>query len=467
MTPLEHHNLSGTSGTPGGPAAHPAVASALVSALSDQVVTPAAAHWREAVQPWNSAIQQEPIAVVSPRNVAELRDILRIARDGGVSVNTQPSGHGASSDLRGTILVRPTAFDTLDIDLEKQVARIGAGVLWGTVAQALKGTGFVAAFGSNPTTSVVGYLLAGGLSLFSRVQGLAVRSLRAVELLTADGQLRWIDDSDGDLIWALRGAGGALGIVTQVELDLRPVTRIYGGQLLFPADEAAQVLDIALTESAKADEALSMMVTLAYFPDTEQVASVLRGQRLLSLDAFGFDNHTAHDRIIDNIRTASAPLIDGGFGSLDISQVHRVVNEPRTPTPVSDWSRLATVDNSTADAMVDLFLSDQGECLTTIQTRLLGGALTRPGAHPGIAGEIDDPHFVIAKGRAGDTGTAGAFSALDDLVTPHDPARTIGTFLAADQTYSDAYDSASIDRLVAVKTAVDPDGIISGNRAMR
>lgn len=442
-------------------------ASALAARLGDQVVTPEGPGWADAVRAWNTTVQQSPLAVVTPRTVDDLREVLRIAADDGSRVALQRTGHGASSDLRGTVLVRPTAFDTIEIDADARTARLGAGVLWGQVARALRGTGLVAAFGSSPTTSVAGYLLAGGLSLFSRAHGLSARSLRAVEILTADGELRRVDDADGDLIWALRGAGGSLGAVTAVEIDLHPVDEIYGGQLLFAPDDAGRVLDILLTESAEAGDDFSAMITLAAFPEDDAVAPLLQGQRLLSLDAFGFDRNAEHTRAMDRIRLARQPLIDGGFGRLDLSQVHRVVNELASPTPTSDWSRLGTVGTTTADELVELFLAPEGEDLVTVQVRVLGGALTAGDPHPGIAGAIDDPHLVIARGFAGSELTDAAFSRLGRTITPGGDVRTVATFLGAGQTYADAYAPTSIDRLERVKAEVDPGELFQGNRAIR
>ncbi|RBO71072.1 FAD-binding protein, partial [Microbacterium sp. H6] len=81
-------------------------------------------------------------------DVDDLRVLLRAAREAGTSLAIQPSGHGASSDLSGAVLVRMSAFDELSLDLESGVATVGAGVRWGAVVEALEGTGWVAPAGT-------------------------------------------------------------------------------------------------------------------------------------------------------------------------------------------------------------------------------------------------------------------------------------------------------------------------------
>ena len=55
----------------------------------------------------------------------------------------------------------------------------------------------------------------------------------AIELVTADGQLRRVDhEHDPDLFWALRGGGGSFGVVTAMEIRLYPLPELYAGAML-------------------------------------------------------------------------------------------------------------------------------------------------------------------------------------------------------------------------------------------
>ncbi len=72
-----------------------------------------------------------------------------------------------------------------------------------------------------------------------RKHGLQANALTAVEIVTADGELRRIDhDNETDLFWAVRGGGGNYGVVTALEFDLFAAPEIYAGALFFPFERA-------------------------------------------------------------------------------------------------------------------------------------------------------------------------------------------------------------------------------------
>ena len=53
---------------------------------------------------------------------------------------------------------------------------------------------------------------------------------------------RSLDRGHPELFWALRGRKGNFGVVTEVEIDLFPVTRLYGGGLYFAGEHIGPVL---------------------------------------------------------------------------------------------------------------------------------------------------------------------------------------------------------------------------------
>lgn len=436
----------------------------LVQALGYQVITSESANWPRAAQPWNIAVRQDPAAVVSVSTLSQVRSVLAIAREHGIPVTTQLTGHGANHSLEGVIVVRPDGFDELTIDVDARTARIGAGVRWGDVAKALDGTGLVAAFGSNPSVGVVGYLLAGGVSLFSRATGLGAWALQAVELVVSDGTTHRI--TDGDLMWALRGAGGSFGIVTAVEIGLYQAADVYGGKMLFSLDEAGDVLDAVLSYGADADPALNMSVNLTQLPHRDEISPMLQGQRLVSLDAFGFDNEPEHVRTLDAIRAAIPPIVDDALGHLAVSGVHKAINEPVKPSASGDFSRLATVDRAMIDQLVDLFETTDGQVLRNVQVRLLGGAVAQEPPVEAIAGAIPDPHLVLGVGPAvpGDERVGRAYARLGEIVTVEGKPRTVASFLTRGQTYRDAYDNAAITRWEAIRDEFNPGALIRSNR---
>ena len=111
------------------------------------------------------------------------------------------------------------------------------------LGEAAEAHGLCSLPGSSPDVGVVGYTLGGGLSWLGRRYGFACNRVRAIEVVTADGEARTVDaDNDPDLFWALRGGGGGYAIVTALHLDLVPITEIYAGALIFPAELGADAM---------------------------------------------------------------------------------------------------------------------------------------------------------------------------------------------------------------------------------
>jgi FAD/FMN-containing dehydrogenase len=126
------------------------------------------------------------------------------------------TGHNAHplSTLGNSVLVRTSLMS--GISLRSGSVRVEAGAVWGPIAEQAGASGFAALHGSSPDAGVVGYTLGGGVNWYGRSRGLAVNSVTAVELITADGTLVRADaDHETDLFWALRGGGAAnFGLVT-------------------------------------------------------------------------------------------------------------------------------------------------------------------------------------------------------------------------------------------------------------
>ena len=69
-----------------------------------------------------------------------------------------------------------------------------------------------------------------------RKYGLTIDNLLSARVVTANGDVVTAsDDEHPDLFWAIRGGGGNVGIVTELELRLAPVGHVLGGVLMLPA----------------------------------------------------------------------------------------------------------------------------------------------------------------------------------------------------------------------------------------
>jgi hypothetical protein len=176
-----------------------------------------AAGYDQARGVFNLTIDQRPALIAEPGSREEVAAVVNFAREEGLRVAPQRTGHNAGplGSLEGTVLLKTNRLDRVHVDKAARRARTGSSARWEDVVPAASELGLAALHGSTPDVSVAGYSLGGGMGWYARKHGLAANSIRAIELVTADGEIRRVDhESEPELFWALRGGGGNYGVVT-------------------------------------------------------------------------------------------------------------------------------------------------------------------------------------------------------------------------------------------------------------
>ena len=437
-----------------------------------RVLLPGSDGFEAAATPWNVAVPQRPAAVVEVADASDVVAVVDFCRVHGLRVSAQPGGHGATEALSGSVLLRTGALDEVWVDADARVARVGAGVKWGALLEALAGTGLVALAGSNPDVSVVGYLLGGGLSWFSRRYGVAARSLRAVELVDATGAHRWVtEESDADLMWALRGGGGEFGIVTRVEVALQPEPELYGGKLMFPIADSPAVLAAFTEVTASAPDGLTCWATVMHFPNVADLPEPVRGKSFATVDATWLGPAAQAEALLAPIRAAGTVVSDS-IAPVPINRLGDVAAEPTAPTPAIDWSAvLARFDAPAITRLLDAVADPARTALNVIQIRHLGGALQiRSKGIGGATDTVGGNYLVFAFGIPAVPQLVepirGSIQTLAAAVAPDVSGHGTLTFLGTGMPRSSAHDDEVLARLRAVKGRVDPHGIIRGNHPL-
>lgn len=449
--------------------ASPAALTTLADSLDGRLIASDDSAYDAERMPWNLAVDQRPAAIAHPAGVDDLRAILAFARDSGATVAVQPNGHGASGALEGAVLARTGAFDRLEIDADARTAVIGAGVQWGAVIEALDGTGLVVPSGTSGVVSPAGYLLSGGHSWLSRWSGLGAQSLRAAWIVRPDGTHERVDDAtDPDTMWALRGAGGLVGIVTELELDLLEAPTLFGGSLQFAADDGPAVLRAVRDAAADAPHGLGLFASSMRMPDAPMLPEEVRGQSFMTVDVLA--RAEADLAPLDAVRAAASPVREQ-IGPTSQAAMAAMSMEPVDPSP----SRGASIAlEALPDAAIDKLLAwrarPEQAPLIGITLRMLGGALddeVRP-AFATVAGASWlamglAPMLPGAPPEAGAASLAG----LDALLRPHASARMVPTFLGTGETLERCATADDLERLRSIRAAADPDGVLHEGRLPR
>src|SRR4029079_4144999 len=97
----------------------------------------------------------------------------------------------------------------------------------------------------------------------------------------ADGRVVHTDrDHEPELFWALRGGGGSFGIVTEMEFVLYPAPEVYAGAMLWPWEQATEVLKAYVAWCRTAPDAISTSARLLQVPPLPDTTQPVRGRQL-------------------------------------------------------------------------------------------------------------------------------------------------------------------------------------------
>ena len=408
---------------------------------------------------------QKPAAVCTPTTVAEVQEAVIYARENGLKLANQATGHVAVAlpPLEETLLLKPAIDIEPVIDASQGFARVGAGTRWGPVVNAAGEHGLAAMHGSSPTVGVVGYHLGGGLSFYGRKHGLACNRVRAIEVVTADGEVGRVDhENEPDLFWALRGGGGLFATVTAIEFDLLPLGEVFGGISFWPVELGEEALSAWLDWTRSAPDSVTTSFRFMNLPPLETVPEPIRGKSLVAIDGVAID-HADGEALASLLAGIGEPVL-GQWGPMPAPAVSSLHGDPEDPIPaIGNSTLLNDVSDELIGALNEAAGGESGSSLIATELRQLGGALGRPDENGGVANRIDGEFIAFGVGLATDPGTAGKtgedLARIFESVSPWESGRQFYNFAIAGSTCANCFPEEAIEALRAIRHEYDPEGL--------
>jgi FAD/FMN-containing dehydrogenase len=435
--------------------------------LADQVTGPVLAprdeKYDEERAGWQTARHHRPDLVVGAARPPDVQAAVRYASDRGLPVGVQGTGHALAAVAgEGGVLITTARMSGVRVDADAGTAWVAAGTRWDEVVRAAAQVGLAPLSGSAPHVGAVSYTLGGGLALLSRTFGYAADHVRSLDVVTADGRLRHVTAAaEPDLFWALRGGRDNFGIVTAMEIDLMPVTTLYGGALVFPVEKAAEVFGTYLRWTDSVPEAMNSSIALIAMPDVPAIPEPLRGRHTVHVRIACTADDPGHcERLVAPLR-ALGPVIDT-LGKLAYTEAGSIYNDPVAPGAAeSDTVMLGELDDTTVAAILDR-AGPHAPVPHSVELRQLGGRLAHQPAVANAVGNRDARYLFNVVSRIGGAGIGQIQPAHAHMIDALAPWRTGGRFLnfmngqnAATQVRS-AYSAADYRRLTDLKALYDP-----------
>src|SRR5436190_10494071 len=268
---------------------------------------------------WNGAIRRRPALIASCTGTADVLAVLRFARDRGLEISVRGGGHAVAGHALcdGGVLIDLSPMTSVRVDPESRAhrggcARAGGGALWSHVDRETQAFGLAVTGGIVTHTGIGGLTLGGGIGHLMRKLGLTIDNLRSCDVVTAAGRLLVASaDAHEDLFWGLRGGGGNFGIVTSFEYQVHPVgPTVLAGMLLYPLDQAADVLAYFAQYVAQAPDEVGILGNLRLAPPLPVVPPELHGKPVVAIVVCYAGAIEDGEQEFEQLRRFATPALD-------------------------------------------------------------------------------------------------------------------------------------------------------------
>jgi FAD/FMN-containing dehydrogenase len=321
----------------------------LRAAIRGELIASDHGSYEQARRVWNGNIDRRPAVVARCAGVADVQQSVNFARAHNLRLSVRGGGHSAPGygTNDGGLVIDLSLLKGIQVDPTARTARVQGGGLWREFDHETQAFGLATTGGTVSNTGVAGLTTGGGLGWLMGKHGLAIDNLLSADLVTADGQFRKASAADHpDLFWALRGGGGNFGIVTSMEFRLHPVSQVLGGLVLYPLDQARDVLRFYRDFCATLPDDAEAYAALLTAPQGMPVAALMLGYNGPIADG---------EKMLAPARRFGKPLADL-VGPMPYSARQKMLDEPNATHGLHRYWRSAfteTVSDEMVDVLVD------------------------------------------------------------------------------------------------------------------
>jgi FAD/FMN-containing dehydrogenase len=445
---------------------------ALRAQLAGAVLLPSDAAYDDARRVHNGLIDRRPAMVVRCHGTADVQAAIRFGREHGLEIAVRGGGHNVAGNAacdRG-LMIDLSAMRAVHVDARTRRARAQGGATWGDYNRETQLHGLASTGGVVSSTGVGGLTLGGGLGWLMGKHGMAVDNLRAVEVVTATGEIVQANAKEHpDLFWAVRGGGGNFGVATWLEYEVHPVgPTVIAGLVAHPFTAARDVLRFYRDFTASLPDELTAFAGVLHAPDGS-------GTKLAAILVCHAGSLEAGAAAVAPVKRFGSPVMDV-IGPMPYSAVNMMVDGGFPRGALNYWKSnfLSTLGDTAIDTMIERFAGAPSP-MSSLLLEHFHGAATRVGPT-----ETAFPHRAVgynflavgewmeASATAANVAwTREAYAAM----APHFGAGKYANYLNADEVgEASAVEAAfgpNVKRLREVKRRYDPDNIFHLNQNIK
>ncbi|KAG6696379.1 hypothetical protein I3842_09G145400 [Carya illinoinensis] len=209
------------------------------SSISQVIYTPANSSYLYVLEfsiqnpRFSTPATSKPLVIITPLHISQIQASIKCSQKHGMQIRVRSGGH----DYEGLSYVSYVPFVIIDlinirsinVNVENGTAWVEAGAIIGEVyyriAEKSRNFGFPA--GLCPTVGVGGHFSGGAYDTLLRKYGLAADNIVDAQMIDVKGRILDRESMGEDLFWAIRGGGGAsFGVIVKWKIKLVHVPSI-------------------------------------------------------------------------------------------------------------------------------------------------------------------------------------------------------------------------------------------------
>ena len=443
-----------------------------------ELIEPTDAGFDSARRVWNAMIDRRPALIARCTTVGDVAAAIRFAQETDLEIGVRCGGHSVTGQAvpDAGLMIDLTPMNSVRVDPDRRRAVVQGGALLGNLDRAAQEHGLATPTGNVSHTGVGGLTLGGGMGWLARQFGLTCDNVRSFRIVTADGDVLRVDDTENpDLFWGLKGGGGNFGVVTEFEFQLHPVeTQALSVDVFFDPDDASAAVRGWRDLIPAAPRQATLTAWVGTSGEWTDLPPELRNRPLVSVGFVWVGDLDNGRRLLPLIEDLGAP-VGQRVEELTYLELQTLSDDQGAAPSLRRYWKGHYLREMTDDA-IEAFLSRGADGHTSADHQLLPYAGLQ--TYGGEIGDFDDSWSAFSHRDA-----AVEFVTASRWTDPHeDEARTEAArrYAAALEPYASgvyvnalsddgqggvqrAYSAPTLARLTALKDRYDPGNVFHRN----
>ena len=452
---------------------NPALVDELRSRLRGPIVALGDAEYEDVRRIWNAAIQKQPAVFARCTGTRDVVAAIGFAREHGIQVAVRAGGHNVAGTALsdGGLVIDLQLMKGIRVDPERRSLVAQPGLRLADLDHETQAFGLALASGINSETGLAGLTLGGGIGWQMRKHGLTIDHLISADVVTVGGEVLTASaEHNADLFWAIRGGGGNFGIVTAFEFDLVPIgPAVHGGVVLYPAEQAPEVLRAYRDWAAEAPDEVTTILLLRRnaFPWSPPEA---HGRPILGVGALYAGPAEAGERALEPLHQLG-PVLASSVQRRLFTQHQAMLDASAPAGRLYYWKShyLPALSDAAIEVIVDYAWRFSSPFTFSLLSHMGGAIRQRSDDEMAFTGR--DAEFTInincgaTQPQVYEQDRAWVREWFDAL-TPHSTGGVYINFVGEEgsERVRAAYGQAKYRRLAALKASYDPENVLRVNQ---